>query len=270
MNRPIFFSIRFWGAQDVTGLQKGTQELSELLEASTSLDSFETSLETKTVNRILAVVNQYSVDERHAILNTLELRHRINSLAPISAISVNAALLVGSQNWQQLANTTDFVNHFTLYDREIPLSYSATMNCFEMLLYAAFLTGEITRSQIEEYYNNSTFYGLPDSQRFFSNLGWRENLPDYQGLARVGKSSVVPRVGDLVFFSKIENNFFTHQQEYKTTHVALSIGGDLVISLHANDFSLSSIDPVRRVRIADLPDVGDFIVQVGDSITSIF
>ena len=92
------FLNTLWGAQDVTGLQKGTQELSELLEASTSLDSFETSLETKTVNRILAVVNQYSIDERHAILSNLELRHRINSLAPISAISVNAALLVGSQN----------------------------------------------------------------------------------------------------------------------------------------------------------------------------
>ena len=258
------FLKTLWNIQNTSDLQQVTEHLGDFLYPL----GLGAAIDAENTDGLVAAINSYSIDERQLILSNQELMNRVRDLGSVSAVVTTASLLVGSQNWAIVGGlTTDFGQHYVSRRQTEALSYNATLNCGEMVLYAAYLVGEISRQQIEEFYSAMGSGGI-SAEEFFSSLGWNEELPDYQdtSLQREGKPIKVPKAGDLIFFTKIGDS--------SPQHVAISLGGELIISLNEDNpipfVDNFDIDPVRRIKITELPNIENHIVQVGPPITQVF
>ncbi|MDL2144857.1 DUF4157 domain-containing protein [Flavobacterium tructae] len=176
-----------------------------------------------------------SPSDRQAALADTSIRSLINSklTAPVS-VAVFSHLLLGSMYWRNPQNN-DFFAYFVTNGGSGTLPAAATMNCWESIMYAAYLSNKINASWIQNFYN--TAFGASDPNvLIWSQLGWNSGLPVYPG--------TTPTVGQLIFYTESGRPY--------PGHVAMAIDGTHAISLWSqpnNDFF------IQRVNINVFPGV---------------
>ncbi|WP_164689720.1 WXG100 family type VII secretion target [Herpetosiphon llansteffanensis] len=129
-------------------------------------------------NVILDAIAKATVEERQAILNNPELMQYIKTSEGTAADVITAALLEGALFWPAASGPGDNgaiqpdvinpitgdarTNDFALWMRGEagpPNSLNGTMNCWEATMYAAYLSGEISESQLREIHQNAANAG---------------------------------------------------------------------------------------------------------------
>ena len=205
---------------------------------------------SKNYRQIGELIKKNDVNDlRKAIEDSGIRKLMVDNFKSEQTIAIMAALLKGGQKWSN--PSSDFTLHF-LYDKdpERTLPYNASMNCWEMILYAAFLCGKISGAQIKKFIN-SAYPG-----REMKTMGYSRELPFYPGRGNKGTDKTkYPQPGDLVYFQ--------HWTPFPG-HVAISLFGSLVVSLWEQpDFKDKKNNRIQIIDIKDLP--GD--VRIGPPLT---
>ena len=178
--------------------------------------------------RVIAIIHACSTDQRQRMLLDPTIAGALRERLPDNhRVAAFFALLEGSLHWKNWPN--DFKTHFFLQSRSDPLPHTATMNCFEGIVYAAQLAGVVSLEWISELYRRWVLAN--NESEAWAILGFSKSLPRY--------SDINPQVGDLLFYGR--NN------SPAPGHVALSIGGDQALSLwrYPNDTL-----HVQRIRVS--------------------
>jgi hypothetical protein len=208
-------------------------------------------------NGIVAMIHAAPVAERQAAMNDSSLRDLINSrLSAEWAQTVFSSLLEGSQKWKNPTNN-DFFTFFVTNNGNGPLPNTATMNCWESIMYAAFLAHQVSATWIKTFYE--TALAAPDPNAMvWTQLRFSTALPTYGAPSTSGTQGGVgaagtgntrtPSAGQLLFY---------HTGGAVPGHVAVSLGGDQAISLWNQP---NNVDAVQRIRVTALPGT----VYVGD------
>jgi hypothetical protein len=193
------------------------------------------------------MIHAAPVAERQAVLNDTALRDLVNRrLSDEWASTVFSALMEGSQTWKN-PTENDFFTYFVTNRGSGTLPNAATMNCWESILYAAYLARLIDAAWIATFYR--TAIASPDPNRaIWTTLGFSTSLPTYAPPGPGGASAgggggvrtVVPRTGQLLFY---------HTGGAIPGHVAVSMGGDQAMSLWNQPNNVST---VQRIRVTDL------------------
>ena len=123
------------------------------------------------------------------------------------------SLLEGSQNWVN-PPSNDFFSYFFVTMGTGTLPNAASMNCWESILYGAYLSGQIDQPWIRNFYLNALSSADPNAA-IWAALGWSAALPVYDAIHP-------PTAGQLLFY---------HTGGPIPGHVALSLGGDQAFSL---------------------------------------
>jgi hypothetical protein len=212
-------------------------------------------------NRIVdLIIKTNSLDDLRSVVGDVGMRTLIVEKfrqKPEMATAITAALLKGSQQWQQPQN--DFSKHFwrdqrTTKDKNAtPMSYTAKMNCWEMILYAAFLCGQITAEKLFQFIDNN-YGGMVINA--MPAMGYTETLPFYPNRGPAGKPTRTPQPGELVFF--VTKGFFGNDV---VGHVAISLGGSKLVSLW------NQPNNIDKIQIIDVKDI-EGTVQIGSPITT--
>jgi hypothetical protein len=210
-------------------------------------------------NAIIALVHAAPAAERQAVLNDAALRTLINSrLTAEWASTVFSSLMEGSQKWQN-PPTNDFYAFFVTNSGNGPVPNTATMNCWESILYAAFLANLVSAAWIKTFYNRATGSADPNGM-IWSQLRFSTALPTYAPPATSGTgggtsvpgtsttATVTPRAGQLLFY---------YTGGAVPGHVAVSLGGDQAISLWNEP---NHVDAVQRIQVTALGGT----IYVGD------
>jgi hypothetical protein len=189
---------------------------------------------------LIEAIHNASDAERRAVLRNRSLRNLITTrLTDEWAVTVMSSLLEGAQSWRNPKNN-DFYNYFVVRNGSGTLPSTATMNCWESILYAAYLANEISAAWIVNFYTTALSVADPNAL-IWAQLGFSTALPRYPRHR--------PQTGQLLFY---------HTGGAVPGHVALSLGGDQAISLWNqpnNDMA------VQRIRVTDLSGT----VYVGDA-----
>lgn len=146
-----------------------------------------------------------------------------------------SSLLEGSQQWVNppANNFFDyFFDYFVNKRGKGTLPNAATMNCWESILYAAYLAKKIDADWIKQFYQNAISSRDPN-QAVWNTLGWSKSLPKYPKT----KSSN----GQLLFY-------YTEGEPYPG-HVAISLGGEQAMSLWNQP---NKVNVVQRIKVTDL------------------
>jgi|GEM_PF-3534106 len=184
------------------------------------------------VNAALTAIHAAPLDQRRAALldDTVQQLARAR-LTPELRTVLNAAMLEGAQKWVNPPRN-DFFDFFVTNRGAGPLPAIASMNCWETILYSAYLAGALTVDWIVDFYRNAL--AAPDPNvLIWQQLGWVATLPTVPPAA--------PSAGQLLFYIDGGAPY--------PGHVALAIGGDQAISLWNQPHS---VDTVQRIRIGDL------------------
>ena len=192
-------------------------------------------------SKIFALIFNSSQAERRTVTQDPKMMRLIRdsfSSQPQLATPIAASLLTGEQRWSNPSNS--FTEHFQR-NTEKALSYDATMNCWEMILYAAFLCGQISGSQIKKFLDSTYPTG-----RQMATMGFSNDLPFYPWRGENASSKTkYPQPGDLVYF-RDWTSF--------PGHVAISLYGSLVVSLWTKpDFGNGNRNRIQIIDINDLP-----------------
>lgn len=171
------------------------------------------------------------------------------SSKPELATAIAASLLTGEQRWSNTPN--DLISHFLYGNTENALSFNATMNCWEMILYAAFLCGQISGKQIKNFLESTYPTG-----RQMTTMGFNRDLPFYPTRKQNASSKTkYPQPGDLVYFT--DGTPFPG-------HVAISLFGSVVVSLwEFPNYDDGKHNRIQMIDISNLPG----IVQIGPPLT---
>jgi hypothetical protein len=208
-------------------------------------------------NGIVATIHAAPAAERQAAMNDSSLRDLINSrLSAEWAQTVFSSLMEGSQKWQN-PTANDFFTFFVTSNGNGPLPNTATMNCWESIMYAAFLARQVSAAWIKAFY--TTALAAPDPNAMvWTQLRFSTALPAYAAPGTSGTQGGVgasgsgntrtPSAGQLLFY---------HSGGAVPGHVAVSLGGDQAISLWNQP---NNVDAVQRIRVTDLAGT----VYVGD------
>lgn len=208
-------------------------------------------------NGIVATIHAAPVAERQAVLNNSALRDLINSrLGEEWAQTVFSSLMEGSQTWKN-PTANDFFTFFVTNAGNGPLPNTATMNCWESIMYAAFLARQVSAAWIKSFYDTALAASDPNAM-VWTQLQFSTALPTYAppatsgtqggaGAAGTGNTRT-PSAGQLLFY---------HSGGAVPGHVAVSLGGDQAISLWNQP---NHVDAVQRIRVTDLSGT----IYVGD------
>jgi hypothetical protein len=188
---------------------------------------------------VIRAIRAAPVSERQAVLNDAPTMSLIRSrFSGVYATTIMSSLLEGSQTWTN-PPATDFYSFFVLRNGQgTRPSFSATMNCWESIMYAAYLAGVLSASWIKSYY--VTARAVPGTTvnptpALWAQLGFSTSLPQYAPTARPPR---VPTVGQLVFYLPTGATI--------PSHVAIFMGGTDVISLWTQP---AGIRRIQRVLI---------------------
>ncbi|XZO02427.1 MAG: hypothetical protein ACM65L_01135 [Microcoleus sp.] len=202
------------------------------------------------------IIKTNSQNDLKSVINDVGMRTLIVekfSKKPEMATAIVAALLKGNQKWTPPMNN-DFVQHFFQDKKKNSLPYTASMNCWEIILYAAFLCNQITSDGIYHLIDKRYFKGLTIDA--MPEMGYTKDLLFYPGRGPVGKPTKSPQPGDLVFFT---DKLLGVGPEV-TGHVAISLGGSKIVSLW------NQPNNSDKVQIVDIKDIKGN-VQIGIPIT---
>ncbi|GIG22110.1 hypothetical protein Cch01nite_28340 [Cellulomonas chitinilytica] len=188
---------------------------------------------------ILSTIRAASVAERQAAVvdtGVLDLIH--DRFSGVWATSIVSSLLEGSQTWDN-PPATAFYKHFVVDSKSGRVPGTATMNCWESIMYAAHLAGVLSAAWIRNYYVSAG--ALPTTTvdptpALWAQLGWSSSLPTYDPTA--GR---VPQVGDLVFYKRSTGAV--------PAHVAVYMGGGECMSLWTEPHGVNT---VQRIGIRDV------------------
>jgi len=208
-------------------------------------------------NALIDMIHAAPAAERQAAMNDSALRDLINSrLNAQWAQTVFSSLMEGSQKWKN-PPTNDFFAFFVTNNGNGPLPNTATMNCWESIMYAAFLAHQVSANWIKTFYQ--TAMNAPDPNAMvWTQLRFSTALPTYAAPSTSGTQGGIgaggsgntrtPSAGQLLFY---------HSGGAVPGHVAVSLGGDQAISLWNQP---NNVDAVQRIRVTDLAGT----VYVGD------
>jgi hypothetical protein len=182
---------------------------------------------------LIQAIHGASVAERRAALRDVRVRERARDrLSKATAVTLMSSLLEGSQDWKNPADN-DFFDYFVTQKGTgtLPSAEAATMNCWEMILYSAYLVGAIGQPWIEQFYTDALAEPDPNVL-IWQRLGWTAALPQYPAQR--------PTAGQLLFY-------FTGGTY--PGHVAISLGGDDAVSLWDEP---RGDHATQRIRVAEL------------------
>lgn len=190
---------------------------------------------------VVQAIHAAPVAERQAAVTdsaTLDLiRQRFTG---VYATTIMSSLLEGSQNWANPPQT-DFYTFFVLNRAAgTPPTTRSTMNCWESILYAAWLAGVLSAAWIRNYYvsagavPNTTVDPTP---ALWAQLGFSTSLPTYHPSA-----GATPTVGQLVFYLPAGSAI--------PSHVAVSLGGGEVMSLWTRPNNVTQVQRIPITAIA--------------------
>lgn len=188
---------------------------------------------------MLAAIRAAPVDERRAALANDALRAQITARLGRFATQIMAALLEGSQQWRN-PPSNDFFDYFVTRGGRGTLPATATMNCWEAILYAAYLAGQISAAWIRNFYTNALSAADPNAM-LWTLLGASSSLPTYP--------AHTPREGQLLFYYRSGGTV--------PVHVALSMGGDEAISLWNQPNNNRAVQHIRVTDLSGTVHVGD-------------
>jgi hypothetical protein len=166
-----------------------------------------------------------------------------------------SGLLEGSQSWKNPDSfgktyTGPFAN-FLAGDEDV-MEAEGNMNCWESVLYAAYLTG-LDRKRIKQWLDE-----IKESDWRKMNGGTAPKLWKALGLGEAepveNSAEVAPEPGRLVFYALSDSNPLAE-------HVVLSIGGGYAMSLAGSGTSIT------RIKIADYSQ--DLKIKIGKRITEV-
>jgi hypothetical protein len=183
---------------------------------------------------VIADIHAAPGAERRTALENARVRNLIRDrLSPDGARSAMSSLLEGAQSWKNPASN-DFYTYFVTTRGTGRLPSTATMNCWEMILYSSYMVGQIDQPWIERFYTEA--FADPDPNLWiWRRLGWNSGLPRYP--------ATTPRAGQLLFYQTGGAH---------PGHVALALGGDQAISLwNQPNGSLAT----QRIRVDELSGV---------------
>jgi hypothetical protein len=182
---------------------------------------------------VLAAIQGASLSERQAVLNDASTMGLIRSrFSGVSAVTVMSSLLLEAYRWRN-PMSNDFVDYFYVHHGAGTLPASATMNCWESVMYAAYLAGSIDSNWIRAFYTDALSTGDPNA-RAWTLLGYSSALPQYP--------ATTPSAGQLIFYVDPPGGAIPG-------HVLLSVGGDYGISLWNQP---NNQNFVQRIRLTDL------------------
>lgn len=184
------------------------------------------------VQGIIDTIRAASVAERQAVLSNSTVIALIRTtLTAVDASTIMSELLVGSQDWKN-PPLSDFFTYFIVNRGTGLMPSLASMNCWESIMYAAYLAGQVDSAWIYSYYARAG--ALPGTTtnptpQLWAQLGYTATLPE------VNASGIVSQ-GDLVFY--------TGTGASHPGHVAVYVGNDEVISLWNQPNGIRSIQRV--------------------------
>jgi hypothetical protein len=186
------------------------------------------------LNGIMRAIRAAPMTERRAVVDDATLMRGIGTRFPRDyATTIASALLEGMYKWQNPTGN-DFFRFFVLGTGPGPASPSSTMNCWESVMYAAFLVGAVSAAWIRTFYTNALAQADPNAAAY-ALLGWSTALPTRNPAA--GRE---PGVGQLVFYQ---------QGSGVPGHVALYLGGGRIMSLWNQP---NGVDHVQEVGITEI------------------
>jgi hypothetical protein len=176
------------------------------------------------------VIKEATQAQRREALDDYNIRNILSIYPKIPlATAIVATLLEGEHQWQKLGEgVTECYKHFRDNKKDVPMSYTNTMNCLEMPLYAAFIAGKIAGWDIRKFYDKAHPFGSPNQKQYMETLGWRNNSDYFKGFGISSTSGREPQPGETLYFKMRNPGLFDPQE---ATHVALSLGGRQVVSL---------------------------------------
>lgn len=194
---------------------------------------------------VIDTIRNAPVAERQAVLGDVAVMTLIRSSFPVESVArIMSELMVGSQKWKNPIQS-DFYQYFVVGRGTGELPTSDSMNCWESIMYAAYLAGQINADWIYDFYDRTgliawaTSSGLANpTPEIWAALGWNSSLPI---LTSTGNGNPVPSEGDLIFYTPTGNTM--------PDHVAVYVGNDEVISLW---HSPNNIKSVQRISITAL------------------
>ena len=188
---------------------------------------------------LIAAIHAAPLAQRQAALNNASLRTLINSrLDGVWASTVMSSLLEGSQVWTN-PPSNDFFQHFVTDGKTGTVGNSTSMNCWESMMYAAYLSGDVSPAWIKSFYQ--TAMAAPDPNgSVWSQLGFSSALPHYAAPGTGGSGGVEPKPGQLIYFQTGSG---------VPGHVAVSLGGDQMISLWNQP---GGVDSVQRISVSQI------------------
>jgi hypothetical protein len=190
---------------------------------------------------LLAAIQAAPLADRQDAVNDTALRAQLSPprLTPSQALSVMSALFEGSNVWKN-PSANDFFRYFVVNKGTGTLPNSATMNCWESILYAAYLIKQINQSWIETFYMNAYSTGGDGNVLIWSQLGWSATLPRYPAQQ--------PRAGQLLFYQTGGTY---------PGHVALAVGGGEAMSLWSQPNNTNFVQRIPITSLAGTVFIGD-------------
>lgn len=187
------------------------------------------------ISRIMSLINAAPANERQAVIADSALMKLIGTrLNRNIATTVASALLRGTRKWKNPTGN-DFFRFFVMGTGSGPASPRATMNCWESIMYAAYLVGVVSDTWIRNFYTTAIAAGGDTTAVIFAQLGWSSALPTYNPAA--GRE---PTAGQLVFY---------HSGGTYPGHVAISMGSGQVMSLWDQPHG---VDSIQQIGITEL------------------
>jgi hypothetical protein len=186
------------------------------------------------LNGIMRAIRAAAMTERRAVVDDAALMRGIGTRFPRDyATTIASALLEGMYQWRNPTGN-DFFRFFVLGTGPGPASPSSTMNCWESVMYAAFLVGAVSAAWIRSFYTSAL--AQPDANAAaYALLGWSAGLP-----IRNPAAGREPSVGQLVFYQ---------QGSGVPGHVAIYLGGGRIMSLWNQP---NGVDHVQEVGITEI------------------
>ncbi|MCP3958459.1 MAG: C40 family peptidase [bacterium] len=187
---------------------------------------------TKDYGTALGAIQKAPVNERQEALTNQPTVDYINkTFLGKEKVILMSALLEGSQEWKN-PTANDFFEYFYTNKGKGTLPNTATMNCWESIIYAAYLAKKVDAAWIYKFYKDTL--ASADANLFlWTTLGFSTALDQYPAKK--------PKAGQLLFY---------HSGGATPGHVALSLGGDDAMSLW---HSPNNIEAVQKIKVADLP-----------------
>jgi Domain of unknown function (DUF4157) len=189
--------------------------------------------------QVIDKIHDAPFEERQEVIGDGDLRQRLVArMGTTRASPVFSALLEGSQEWENPPEN-DFVAYFVTDGKSGELPSTSSMNCWESIIYAAYLAGLVDADWIRAFYHTCTS-ASDITQEFWNQLGFGLGLPQYP--------ATKPTAGQLLFY---------HSSGAGADHVAVALNEDEAMSLWSEP---NDIHQMQRIAITDLNGT----VYIGD------